>query len=137
MEPTNNPTGRVLVEPMTFPTDERGLVLEPIGADDFPRQKNAHLVLTAPGGIRGNHYHRVGTEIAVVLGPALVRYRDADGQRDHVLVFGQAVRYTFPPGVPHAMVNIGEALMIILSFNTEVHDPAHPDVVREVLIETS
>jgi dTDP-4-dehydrorhamnose 3,5-epimerase-like enzyme len=137
MEPTTNPGARVLVEPMTFPTDERGLVLEPIGADDFPAQKNAHLVLTAPGGVRGNHYHRVGTEIAVVLGPALVVYRDADGPRNHALVVGQAIRFTFPPGVPHAMLNIGEALMIIISFNTEVHDPANPDVIREVLIETS
>jgi dTDP-4-dehydrorhamnose 3,5-epimerase-like enzyme len=134
METTTNPNARVFVEPMTYPTDERGLVLEPIGADAFPSQKNAHLVLTVPGGVRGNHYHRVGTEIAVVLGPALVRYRDADGPRDHILVFGQALRFTFPPGVPHAMLNIGEALMIIISFNTEVHDPSCPDVVREVLI---
>ncbi len=135
MEPTHIPTGRVLVETVTFPTDERGLVLEPIREDEFPAQKNAHLVLTIPGGVRGNHYHRIGTEISVVLGPALVRYRDADGPREHVLVFGQALRFTFPPGVPHAMHNIGEPLMIIVSFNTEVHDPANPDVVREVLID--
>jgi UDP-2-acetamido-2,6-beta-L-arabino-hexul-4-ose reductase len=126
---------RATVEPLTFPTDARGLVLEPLGSDEFPSQKNAHLVLTAPGGIRGNHYHERGTEVAVVLGPALVRVRDADGTRDHDIGEGRACRFTFPPGVPHAMRNTGSSTMVIISFNTQPHDPARPDVVRAELIE--
>ena len=125
------------VEHLTFPTDGRGLVVEPLRSDEFVAQRNAHLVLTVPGAIRGNHYHRRGTEVALVLGPALVRVRDADGLRDHELAPGQAVRFTFPPGVPHAMLNTGSQPLIILSFNTEAHDPAQPDVVREVLIENA
>ena len=130
-----NVNARATVEPMTFPTDARGLVLEPLGPDEIPAQRNAHLALTAPGLIRGNHYHRRGAEVAVVLGPALVRLRDADGLRDVPVEAGAAVRFTFPPGVPHAMLNTGDATMVILSFTTEPHDPARPDVVREVLIE--
>lgn len=132
---------RATVEPIAYPTDHRGLVLEPLRADEFPAQRNAHLVLTAPGHIRGNHYHRHGTEIAVALGPCLVRYRDGDGDGDGNRVVdrpvtpGEAVRFTFPPGVAHAMKNTGDSQMIIISFNTEVHDPARPDVVRDVLIE--
>ena len=126
---------RATVEPMTFPTDARGLVIEPLHAEDFASQKNSHLVLTVPGGIRGNHYHRLGTEVCVVLGPALVRVRDADGLRDYDLTEGQAYRFTFPAGVPHAMLNTGTLPMVIMSFNTEVHDPSRPDVVRDVLIE--
>ena len=62
---------------------------------------------------------------------------DADGPRDFVVEEGQALRFVLPAGVPHAMLNTGNAPMLILSFNTEVHDPANPDVVhREVLIET-
>ncbi len=131
------PNTRATVEPLSFPTDARGLVLEPLRADEFAAQRNAHLVVTVPGAIRGNHYHRVGAEVCVVLGPSLVRVRDADGLRDHSIADGQAVRFTFPPGVPHAMLNTGDAPSIILSFNTESHDPARPDVVREVLIETA
>ncbi len=126
---------RATAAPMTFPADARGLVIEPLHAGEFPSQKNAHLVLTIPGAIRGNHYHLHGTEIAVVLGPALVRIRDAEGLRDYDLVSGQAYRFTFPAGVPHAMLNTGSTPMVIISFNTEVHDPARPDVVRDVLIE--
>ena len=132
-----NVTARATVEPMTSPDDPRGPVLEPIGPDDFASQRNAHLVLTGPGMIRGNHFHPLGTEVALVLGPALVRLRDADGLRDVVVEPGRAVRFVFPAGVPHAMLNTGDAPMIILSFNTEAHDPARPDVVRTVLIETA
>jgi UDP-2-acetamido-2,6-beta-L-arabino-hexul-4-ose reductase len=130
-----NPTARATVEPLDISTDARGLVVEPMGPDGYAAQRNAHLVLTGPGHLRGNHYHRHGTEVALVLGPALVRLRDADGLRDYPIEPGQAVRFTLPPGVPHAMLNTGEAPMIILSFNTEAHDPAAPDVVREVLID--
>src|SRR5260370_5294075 len=96
---------RATVEPLTFPTDARGLVLEPLGPAEIPAQRNAHLVLTAPGCIRGNHYHERGTEVTVVLGPALVRVRDADGLRDYEVDQDRAYRFTFPPAVPHAMIN--------------------------------
>ena len=128
-------TERATVEPLTSHNDARGLVVEPLRPDEFPSQRNAHLVLTAPGAIRGNHYHRVGTEVALIVGPALVRIRDADGLHDHSLATGQTTRFTFPPGVPHAMLNTGDVPLVILSFNTEPHDPSRPDVVREVLIE--
>ena len=128
-------TARAIVEPITFPTDARGLVLEPLRPDEFAAQRNAHLVVTGRGQVRGNHFHRQGTEVAVVLGPALVRLRDADGLRDHTVEAGRALRFTFPPGVAHAMLNTGDSPMLILSFNTEAHDPSLPDVVRAVLIE--
>jgi UDP-2-acetamido-2,6-beta-L-arabino-hexul-4-ose reductase len=126
---------RATVEPLNFPTDARGLVVEPLRPDEFAAQRNAHLVLTVPGGIRGNHYHKTGSEVCLVLGPALIRVRDADGLLEYPLDVGEAARFTFPPGVPHAILNTGTEPLVILSFNTEAHDPDHPDVVREVLIE--
>jgi UDP-2-acetamido-2,6-beta-L-arabino-hexul-4-ose reductase len=126
---------RTTIEPVAYPTDARGLVLEPIGADDLPHQKNVHLVLTAPGGIRGNHYHRRGTEISVVLGPALLRYREDGEIRDLLIKEGEAQRVVFPPGVPHALKNPGPGTMVIIAFNTEIHDRENPDVVREVLFD--
>jgi UDP-2-acetamido-2,6-beta-L-arabino-hexul-4-ose reductase len=127
---------RTTIERVSFPADARGLVLEPIGPDTLPRQRNAHLVLTAPGCIRGNHYHERGTEVAVVLGPALVRIREDGAIRDVPVTAGQAYRLTIPPGVSHAFRNTGGETMLIVCFNTEAHDPERPDVVRDVLIES-
>jgi dTDP-4-dehydrorhamnose 3,5-epimerase-like enzyme len=126
---------RITIEPVSYPSDHCGLVLEPIGPGALPEQRNVHLVLTQPGHIRGNHYHRRGKEICVVLGPALVRYRDGGETRDLHIAGGQAYRLSIPPGVPHAIQNTGPGPMTIIAFNSVVHDPSEPDVVREVLIE--
>ena len=126
----------IRVEKVAYFTDHRGMVVEPLGPDEFASQRNSHLVITSPRCLRGNHYHRAGTEVALVLGPALVRYKDGEHVIDREIAQGESYRFTFPPGVPHAMLNSSDHPMVILSFNTEPHDPDHPDVVREVLIET-
>ena len=115
--------------------DARGVVCEPIGAAELPSQSNAHLVLTRPGGIRGNHYHEHGTEIMTVVGPALVRVRNGQEMRDYPVKDREALRFTIPPGVGHAVLNTGQVVGVILSFSTRPHDPARPDVVRDLLID--
>lgn len=125
---------RVIIEPIDYPTDARGMVLEPIGPGDLPTQRNVHLVLTGPGGVRGNHYHERGSEITVAIGPALARYRDGAEVRDLVIPEGRAYRFRIPPGVAHAFQNPGPGILVLIGFNTEANDPARPDVVRDVLI---
>jgi dTDP-4-dehydrorhamnose 3,5-epimerase-like enzyme len=129
----------VTIERIAYPRDARGLVIEPIGAVALPLQRNVHLCLTEPGGVRGNHYHERGTEITVALGPALFRHRDGDTGAVHDLQIadGDAYRFTIPPGIAHAFQNNGPAPIVLIGFNTEVHDPERPDVVRDVLIHPS
>lgn len=128
-------SARITIEAISYLTDARGLVLEPLGPEDLPQQRNAHLTLTAPGCIRGNHYHERGSEVTVVLGPALARYRDGDEVRDLQILEGEAYRFHIPPGVAHAFRNTGTTPLVLIGFNTQAHDPARPDVVRDVLIE--
>jgi quercetin dioxygenase-like cupin family protein len=109
-------------------------VFEPLDAASIAAQKNVHVVVAEPGGIRANHAHRRGTEVMVVYGPALVRYSEAGETADRTLAAGEVLRFTFPPGVAHAVQNTGAAPNLLVCFNTEEHDPANSDVVREVLI---
>jgi UDP-2-acetamido-2,6-beta-L-arabino-hexul-4-ose reductase len=124
----------VAIEEMPVHRDARGWVFEPLDPAAFAYQRNAHLVLSEPGAVRGNHYHVLGTEVIVVMGPALVRYRQASEIHDVAVNHGQALRFTFPPGVPHAIQNTGSGAALMIAFNTEVHDRDKPDTVREVLI---
>jgi dTDP-4-dehydrorhamnose 3,5-epimerase-like enzyme len=55
--------------------DQRGFVLELLAAEDFASQRNAHVVISLPGVVRGNHYHTKGRETITILGPSLVRFR--------------------------------------------------------------
>lgn len=126
---------RVIVEEITIHQDQRGVVFEALRPDALASQRNVHVVVTKPGGIRGNHQHRFGTEVVIVYGPALVRLRDGEEIEERVVAEGCAVRFTIPTGVSHAFKNTGEQPNLLICFNTEVHDQSNPDVVPDVLIK--
>ena len=115
--------------------DARGGVFEPLGGGAFAAQRNVHVVLTEPGAVRGNHRHLRGTETLTVMGPALVRTRQDGEVVDTEVPAGEAFRFTIPPGVAHAIRNTGTEPIVLVSFNTEAHDPENPDVVRDVLLD--
>lgn len=125
---------RVIVEKISPKTDARGCVWEPATPEELAAQQNCHVVLTEPGGIRGNHFHKRGTEIATQRGPALVRFRDAGGVQDVQIAEGEVVRFVFPPNCAHAFQNTGSAPNFLIAFNTVRHDPTAADVYPEVLI---
>jgi dTDP-4-dehydrorhamnose 3,5-epimerase-like enzyme len=115
--------------------DARGWICEPLDAAEFPGIRNVHLVLTKPGCVRGNHFHRRTTEILTVAGPALVRLRLDGKDRDYPVPANEAHRFTLPPGLPHAVLNTGTKPGVAVSFTDQVHNPQQPDTVREVLIK--
>ena len=115
--------------------DARGCVFEPLEPALLAGWRNVHAVVTEPGAVRGNHRHLRGTEVSTVVGPALVRYREGDAVHDVDVPEGAAWRFHFPPGVAHAFRNTGAPPFVLVSFNTEEHDPARPDAERELLIE--
>jgi len=125
----------VKLDPLPTHSDARGAVFEPLLASELASQRNAHVVLTEPGHVRGNHYHRRGTEILAVVGPALIRFKENGQVKDIEVPAKQAIRLTIPPGTAHAIKNTGATTNILIGFNTVEHDPAQPDVVRDVLIE--
>ena len=126
---------QVTVENVSFFSDARGWVIEPVSEALLAGQRNVHVVLSEPGAIRGNHYHERSTEIFVIIGPGHVRVREHGIVRDIPVPEGQAMRFTLPPGVAHAIQNTGSRPMVLMSFSTLPHDRAHPDTVPAVLIE--
>ena len=125
---------KVSGEELKVISDSRGLVLEPVGAEDFPDLKNAHIVVSLPGVVRGDHFHMRGKETIAVLGPALVRFREDDEAKDIEIPSGRAYRFVFAPGVSHAIKNLSNSPNILMAFNTEEHDPLNPDTESSVLI---
>ncbi|MBI1840166.1 MAG: hypothetical protein HYR88_04865 [Verrucomicrobia bacterium] len=127
----------VSVEFLKCFVDSRGILFEPIEAVDMAEQRNAHVVITTPGQVRGNHRHPRGREVCVVMGPALVRTKDGEGTRDFTVESGVVARFIFPPGAAHAIQNTGSFPQTLVSFNNLPRDPDHPDVEREVLIPSA
>lgn len=131
---TQSETCKVQIQPLAFHQDSRGMLFEPVNVDELSRQRNAHVVLTAPRQVRGNHWHRRSTETTVVVGPCLVRLKQSNDLRDVQVPAGEVWQFTLPPGVVHAYQNIGEGIMVLISFASEIHDPADPDTIREVIL---
>jgi dTDP-4-dehydrorhamnose 3,5-epimerase-like enzyme len=128
------PAAAVQIRKLKVHGDGRGAVFEPLEPALLAGWRNVHTVVSEPGAIRGNHRHVIGTEIAAILGPALVRYRPGESIEELHVPAGEAWRFVFPPGTAHAFKNTGDQPSVMVCFNTEVHDPARPDAEREELI---
>lgn len=123
-----------LIEPLATHRDVRGSLFEPLNEAELGRQKNVHVVMSEAGAVRGNHFHRESTEMTAVQGPCLVRLKEAGAIRDVEVPPGETWRFTIPAGVVHAFRNTGAGPMVLVSFNSSVHDPANPDTVREIIL---
>ena len=128
------PSAHVLITKLRVHADTRGAVFEPLEPQLLAGWRNVHAVITEPGAVRGNHRHLRGTELSSVMGAALVRYLEDGQTRDALVPPGEVWRFQFPPGVAHAFKNTGERPFLLVSFNTELHEPAAPDVERVELI---
>lgn len=144
--------------------DARGVVFEPLDAVQLGAQRNVHVVLSAPGAVRGNHFHRVLHEVTVVMGPARVAWRPASVAVAPAIAgtvgaapvaataaaagaaptatagsvdvpAGEAWRFEFPPGIAHAYLNTGQETQVLVAFSSEPHDPADPDTFRDPVID--
>ena len=124
----------VSYEKLTIITDQRGFVFELLHSEDFSSQRNAHLVLSLPDVVRGNHYHIKGKETIIVWGPSLVRFRNAGEIKDVIVPEKEAWRFVFNPGISHAIKNLSKDINILAAFNTLEHDPANPDTKADMLI---
>jgi quercetin dioxygenase-like cupin family protein len=47
---------------------------------------------------------------------------------------GETWRLIIPPGVVHAFRNTGKSVMVLVSFSTNLHDPAGSDTLREQIL---
>jgi dTDP-4-dehydrorhamnose 3,5-epimerase-like enzyme len=122
------------VQPVKTHRDTRGTLFEPLTDAELSAQKNVHVVLTQPDEVRGNHVHGSAVETTTVVGPCLVRLKEAGTIRDIDVPAGEILRLTIPPGVVHAFRNTGNSAMVMVSFSTNLHDPSGADTQREQIL---
>jgi dTDP-4-dehydrorhamnose 3,5-epimerase-like enzyme len=125
---------RTRIESVKTHRDPRGSLFEPLDDAELAAQRNVHVVLTEPQEVRGNHVHETATETTTVVGPCLVRLKEAEAIRDVEVPAGEAWKFTIPPGVVHAYRNTGDAVMVLVSFSTNVHDPKGSDTRPEQIL---
>ncbi len=100
------------------------------------RMADVHLAATAPGAVRGNHYHLRRREAIVVLPGAKwsLHWDEGDSsEAQHRSFDGSgAVLVTVSPGASHAVRNDGDQTMWLVAISSETYDPAE-SVTRKVV----
>lgn len=100
------------------------------------RMADVHLAATAPGAVRGNHYHLRRREAIVVLPGTKWSLHwdesDATPARHRSFDGSVAVLVTVSPGASHAVRNDGDQTMWLVAISSETYDPAE-SVTRKVV----
>ena len=118
--------------------DARGFSFTmPSEAIDFVgRVADMHLASTAPGSVRGNHYHLRRRE-AIVLLPGTawsLHWDEGEGTTTQHRSFdgSKAVLVLVSPGASHAVRNNGATPLWLVACSSEPYDPTET-VVRKVV----
>jgi dTDP-4-dehydrorhamnose 3,5-epimerase-like enzyme len=128
---------KIKKEKIEIKQDKRGIVFNPIQQEELVAQKNIHIVITLPGHIRGNHYHKKGTEKLIVYGSALIRIKDKGKIKDMIISQGQPTRITIPPGISHAIKNNGNKPQLLIAFHNKTYNPRFTDTFPDILIDNN
>lgn len=112
--------------------DERGWLVEVL-KNDFLKNKEfgQFFITTAHSGfVKGNHYHTRKTEFfCVIKGEAKLLLTGNNTGEEKEILMGESnlVTVKINPGITHAIKNIGNDMMFLLSYIDEQYNEKDPD----------
>ena len=118
-------------------TDKRGYLVENSTPDILSGIKHFLYTTTAPGIVRGNHYHEHKIEwFCIIKGTCRLVTEDIKTKKREETIIHDTDDLLFrtEPFVAHAMENIGNTEMIFLGFVNEVLNKKKPDTYPYTVI---
>ena len=131
--------GIIQVKEIEFYEDDRGWCIRPISDDDIKDGiiSDIHMVSMKPGTIRGNHYHVNKTEHILIIGSTcrvLVVDNNTKEREEKILENNEKDLFVIPPGVTHAIENIGNDVSYLFCFSRVKDGLKDSDVVNNKII---
>jgi dTDP-4-dehydrorhamnose 3,5-epimerase-like enzyme len=129
---------RIVIKELAIAADRRGVSFGvPAEAIEFVgRVADLHVSSSAPGAVRGNHFHRSKRRAAMVLPGAAwsLHWDEGAGTAVQRRSFAGtcAVLLLISPGASHAVRNDGDAALWLVAWSSEAYDPAEV-VARKVV----
>ena len=110
--------------------DERGWLAEVLRREELPSKEFGQIFITTshPGAIKGNHYHTRKREwFCVVKGKGKLVLESSQGREEIIMGEENPLVVEVPPGVAHALVNVGDEMMYALVYVDEPYEPEDAD----------
>lgn len=120
----------IVTKKMRRYTDARGYLVENTDPDIISTSKHFLYTTSAPGIVRGNHYHEHKVEwFCIIKGTCRFVTEDIKTKKREEIVIHESddILFQTEPFIAHAMENIGDTEMIFLGFVNEVLDHNKPD----------
>ena len=125
------------ISKMRRSTDNRGFLVENTDERIITGSRHFLYTSTAPGIVRGNHYHEHKTEwFCIVKGKCRFVTEDIKTKKREETIINDTddILFRTEPLVAHAMQNIGDTEMIFLGFVNEVLNRKEPDTYSYTVI---
>jgi dTDP-4-dehydrorhamnose 3,5-epimerase-like enzyme len=96
-----------------------------------------HTVSMEPGTIRGNHVHpHISEWLLFCGGPILLAWQDPDSDTiRHTLIENHHTLVLIPPGIRHAIKNLGDGILYLVAFRSPARNLTDPEVLPSIIIE--
>jgi UDP-2-acetamido-2,6-beta-L-arabino-hexul-4-ose reductase len=113
--------------------DERGFVIEML-TNIVGGAKEVLYIVTAPGALRGNHYHESKKEVLCFLsGKATLAFEDNSTKEKKVFVIDADKKPSavfVPVNVTHSILNSGVSNLVILEVSNQLYGE-NPDTFKK------
>lgn len=144
MQCVNNTTRPTVVRLPASRTDVRGIITALPPHLLLDEVKDIILATIEPGHVRGNHFHEHKTELFTFPASAarwslhwspIGSVEGEDVRCERFEAESEVVVVVMPPGVPHAVSNDGDMMLLFTAMTDKVHDESKPDFVAHRLVE--
>jgi dTDP-4-dehydrorhamnose 3,5-epimerase len=131
---------KISIKKLEVKSDERGWLVELVRNEDLDKKEFGQIYVTTafPGKVKANHYHTRKTEwFCVIKGKGMLFLKKLGENKVEKIIIGDdnLIVVKIPPKTVHAIKNIGEDVMYLISYVDEPHNPNDTDTIKEVLME--
>ncbi len=116
--------------------NERGIVVEILKSSEMKEQiKEVLLIVSKPGVVRGNHYHKKKAEwLYIIMGKGKFIYEDVKtGERKEFIIDNKPTIIETPQNVAHAVKNIGDDDLYLLEISSHLY-AEDPDIFKKEIM---
>lgn len=126
----------LIIKELDVKADDRGIFIEILKSNEIKDQiKEVLLIVSKPGVVRGNHYHKEKAEwLCLIKGKAKFVYEDIEtGERKEFVIDNKPTIIKTPLNAAHAIKNVGDDDLYLFEVSNHIFEE-NPDIFKKEVI---